>query len=282
VDTPLKLGRKMEVTTQPGGQVAGRATMKVTVIPENQAGARLEIWADRRTDFPLRMDRYNARGRLVSSTVYDEVAFGVQPPESVKRAEDPESLPRGVFRIDKQQAAKILKQEPIQPEYLPEGFEFRGYYLHKNPKRKAVVLRYSDGLHPLNILQIRPPERRSGSEGGKKAGKPGSAERRTKRGVGRDDRAREDGRPPGARAKQRAKGGLAQDGDRPRRQFRGQRPGMDGKTKLGKGPRVQEQRVRGRIVRFRRGELVIVVQGELPPEELRKVAAGLQENAIGF
>lgn len=276
VDTMPHPGRNVKITTQRGGQIAGRGTKKVVVSPKREAGGRLEMWMDRRTDFPLRMDRYNSRGKLVSSTRYKKVDFSAPPPEIAKLSEDAQSPARGVTRIETDKAAEILGQEPVKPKYIPEGFEFRGYYLHTTPRRKAVVLRYSDGLHPLNILQMQLPEGRGRGEG-----RTGERRARTdappqQAGPGGPERAG----PRSGRGRQ----GLSQtDRDSPRRPSpAGQPPQMDRERDPQEGPHVLQHRVLGRIIRFERGDLLIVVQGELPAEQLRRIAAGLQESNMSF
>ncbi len=161
LDQMPPLGKKAVVTVAPGGRVVGRPTDNVVIRPHPDSAARLEIWADKETRFPLAADRYNHDGELISSTRYTAVDFSAPAPEQVKLPKAPTG--RGRFqqaeKIDKAKAAEVLGQEPLEPKYLPEGFELQGYYAHNRQRGEAVEVRYSDGVRLLNIIEMKLPGR---------------------------------------------------------------------------------------------------------------------------
>ncbi len=305
LDAMPRAGKNARVTVSPGSTIAGRPTDKITVKPATQSQARLQIWADKANSFPLRMDRYNAQGQLVSSTRYKEVSFSAEAPTIVKLPAEATPKQKQTAKVDKQKATELLGQDPVMPEYVPDGFDFQGYYHHQSRRGDIVALRYSDGVRLLTILQMQQPERvpepgqvpgsaqarsssgaeaRQGMRGGRGAhtatdespqrrgrrDKSGAATRRvaaTSRGENLAGRQQDDtgGQQPGA--------GM-QRGEEPKRSAAG--------MGAGDHQQVWRHRLRGRMIRFRRDGLLIVVVGDLPTVELRKVAAGMRESAINF
>ncbi|GAH67806.1 unnamed protein product, partial [marine sediment metagenome] len=161
LDQMPPLGKKAVVSVARGARVLGRPTDNVAIKPHPQSAARVEIWADKQTRFPLATDRYDHEGELVSSTRYTAVDFSAPAPEQVKLPKAPSGPDRlqQAEKIDKAKAAEVLGQEPLEPKYVPEGFELQGYYVHKRRRGQAVEVRYSDGVRLLNIVQIKLPGR---------------------------------------------------------------------------------------------------------------------------
>ncbi|MFO7946335.1 MAG: sigma-E factor regulatory protein RseB domain-containing protein [Armatimonadota bacterium] len=311
LDTMPRPGKNTQVTVARGSTIAGRATRRVTVKPARQSQARLEIWADKENNFPLRMDRYNAGGELVSSTRYKEVSFSTEAPKAVELQGRASPNEIETAKIDKQQAAELLGQDPVVPEYVPAGFDFQGYYRHHSRRGEIVALRYSDGVRLLTILQMQQPEEvAKAGAGADTAEAPSRPERATRtgarreipnaqrpggpaatagsaeRGERRDDRRASPRRDAAGTAEEPPAGGERDEttgrlpgaemhrNDRAGRPAAGMRPEEDGQ--------VWRDRLRGRMMRLHRDGLVIVVLGDLPTPQLRRVAAGLRESAIDF
>ncbi|MFP3905163.1 MAG: sigma-E factor regulatory protein RseB domain-containing protein [Armatimonadota bacterium] len=296
LDAMPRAGKNARVTVSPGSTIAGRPTDKITVKPPTQSQARLEIWADKANNFPLRMDRYNADGQLLSSTRYKEISFATEAPKAVELPGTAASHEPQTAKINEQKATELLGQDPVMPEYVPDGFDFQGYYHHQSRHGEIVALRYSDGVRLLNILQMQQPEETSRPEAAPDGAQPSEAtgiearrmpveqgsgartagEHSARRQQRRDERGAGEavGKDEADRAKERGFGLRVPRGEAERRPGARVRPGDD--------QQVWRHGLRGRMIRFRRDGLVIVVLGELPTPELRTVADGLRESPIDF
>jgi len=258
------LGKNMIVELSKGKQITGRATDKIVIRPHPHAHARLEIWADKENRFPLQSDRYNSEGDLVSSTKYTLIDFSVTPPPLAK-VPATKDKPGQIYqqeKIDEHKAKQLLGTAPVEASYLPKGFAFRGYYAHKARHGNAVELRYSDGMRVVSLLESRLGQvsQREAKEG----------ELATRREALRQEvRDRRNGSQRAARTR-----GLG------RRLAGFGSPERHGDSR-GFG-QVMRSRLRGKMVRIEVGDLIVVITGEIPLHELRKVADSLRESSLEF
>ncbi len=295
LDEMPPLGKKAVVAVARGARLLGRPTEYVVIRPHPGSDARVEIWADKETDFPLATDRYNHAGELISSTRYTAVDFSAPAPQQVKLPEAAtghDRLPEAK-KIDKAKAAELLGQDPAEPKYLPEGFQLQGYYAHHRQHGQGVEVRYSDGVRLLNIIEIKLP----GREQVRKA-----LEQRREQASGRGETTADQRRAPQQRREelrerwQQRREALGQAGrsqrqDTERPQARQHGPSGDeadlqqspDRQQRGEwGGKMMRSRLRGNIIRFRVGDLGIVVAGEVPAEELRKVADSMRKSGTDF
>jgi negative regulator of sigma E activity len=230
------------------GQVAGRPALYLAL--RRLHGGGLDLWLDRQTNLPLRTVLLAPDGRALSDTQYETIDFDVEPPAR----QTPPPAERGpvvaIEAADLETLAGAVGFDLLSPGYVPRGYRPQGSYLHRlrQGDRLAAELRYSDGLGSLSIIQMR------AAEGGRNSGGP--------QGRGR---GREEG--PGEGVGRRDRGG--RDGSDPRRGERG--AGQGG----GAGRFGREMGPAGNVVRMDKGDLSIIVTGDLPREELEKVAEGM-------
>jgi hypothetical protein len=231
-------------------QVAGRKALQYVLQPPGRSQARAVIAVDAQTSFPLSLQRYDSSGRLVSETVYSQINYQVAVPARVKPPEVAQAAGQG--RGGGQRGRKAGEQELQQalggplfkPTYLPQGFVLRGFFAHDTRRGQVAEIRYSDGRRMLTVAQLKRPERQA-------APRPANGQQRQGWG-GR----RQPARPGGAQAQQpggwwqRLRGGQAQ----------GPQWGQVQKGPFGR-----------RLIRELRGSRVVIVSGDVPDEELRRV-----------
>lgn len=217
-------------------QIAGRPAMHLA-LRRRDGGGGLHMWLDRETHFPLRTVVVNHAGRALSDTAYESIDYGVGPP----RLPPPEGVQEPRFSVrptTPEQAAQEAGFQPLQPAYLPPGFELVGWHLHRfrGGRGPAIGLRYTDGLAGLSVIQMKAPERRGG------AARP--------RGAGSEPERE-------AQRHRRGTGAAADTPHVPRR--RGAPPGT------GEGKVAREY-----------GDITVIVIGELPQDELQRVADNMR------
>jgi outer membrane lipoprotein-sorting protein len=269
-----------------GATVAGRPCDIVQVSPRGRGGpARRSLggggtvwrlWLDRQTSFALKRERYNIEGILTSGTEYREITFGT--------AVSPElfGIPSGWKVVDRDGSGVRLEITELErrvgfslrtPRYLPPGYVFLGGYVQRrrhgngraesapHPGLEMGELRYTDGLRVLSIFQR---QREAGPEPGR-------------RGRGEDLRGEE----RGEHRFRRGRGG-EQDADRGGRGGRGSGGGRGGRGPGHEfGPAESEgmtvvARGSEKVLRYPTKDRIIIVVGDLPAEELTRVARSLQ------
>lgn len=231
------------------GRLAGRTVQHYEISPLGKSKARLELAVDAETGYPLATTRYGTRGRMLSSTVFHTVTFGVKPPArvpvpAVAQASGPAKSILHTRVATAADLEKALGGPLLRPRQLPEGFSLVGYYLNQTPRGPLAETRYSDGLRVLVLLQ---------SDLRKLKVRPTQALRAETRGL-RPDTAPPSGNHEGPGAMWHARAGG--DAHRAWRQ-------------------ALRSRLRGHIVRERRGSNFIVIAGDLAPEQLQEVMDGL-------
>lgn len=217
--------------------VAGRPTREIEVASRRRGPVTLRLWLDRETGFALNRERYNVEGRLISGTEYLQVTYRVPvSPDTFSIPADwqVEDLDGGGTPLGLSELGRRLGFPVIQPRYLPPGYVLQGAYssLRGRHRRPTAELRYTDGLRVLSVAQ-----RLRGEEEGRKGEE--------------DDRHRGRGR--------EGEG----EGSRQRGEGRGRGSGPHGGDEASPVDRDGEK-----AVRYRGKQRVVVVVGDLTPEEL--------------
>lgn len=320
VDAGPPLHRPGAVQIQGGEVVAGRQTDRVIVRPSTQSAVRMELLVDRQTRFPLATWRYNEANQLISGSKYLTADFSVKPPEPVKPAgiAAGDEKRRIGEKVDAAKATEVLGTAPLEPDYVPEGFSKLGYFHHQRQRGSAIEIRYSDGVRSLSVMEFRAPDRRQAQRGGHDRGAPPGDGRA--RGEGAEDgqeatrnlppavrRAWEKLTPEQRRERMQqwrqmtpeqrrellqkltAQAGSQQGepalgtGDAPADGQKAQ--GRLRPDKQGEGSRETEMgrsRIRGKVIRFWVGSLGVVIAGEAPRNELRRMADSIKEKGAAL
>jgi len=258
--------------------VAGRACDIVEVAPRGRGQRVWRLWLDRETSFALKRERYNVEGELTSGTEYLEVAFGVEAsPESFR-------VPPGWMVVDTDGSGVRLEVSELErrvgfpvapPRYVPSDYVFLGGYVQRRGRWEPEMaeLRYTDGLRVLSVFQ-RPREDERRGRGREGRGRHGFG-----RGRGReDDRGGHGGRGFG-RGRDRHGADAPERGRAPRAE--GERDGRGRGRGRGLGPPGSEEMTlvaRGseKAFRYLGRERTVIVVGDLPAEELMRVARSVE------
>jgi len=256
--------RNYEAVVAGQANVAGRPVQIVEIRSQKAPGTgqvAWRLWLDRETGFALKRERYNAEGKLTSGTEYVEVKFGASVDSSlfaIPRGWQVMDSDGGGERLTPAEMGRRLGFTVLLPGYTPPGYELTGGYIRKHGRREweAAELRYTDGLRVLSVFQR---EREEDREAG-----PGAHHRRGR------------GGPPGTEPQG---GGGRGDSDR-EGHGRGGR-GREGAGRGGFGPPGAEEmslvdRGSEKALRYLGAGRVVVVIGDLPAEELMRVARSLE------
>ncbi len=139
--------------------VAGRTTVCWQLRPRHAGNARRDLWLDRYTGLPLRIDLYNRDGRLVGRTTYTSVSFKrpadheVALPADARRAEG--VAPGCLTRVDSAaELERTLGRRPLRPQSPPAGYRLRATYL-KSCRRGgwSPLSVYFDGLNSFTVME---------------------------------------------------------------------------------------------------------------------------------
>jgi hypothetical protein len=235
------------------GRAAGHWVARYELKMNHPGAPRIELAVDPSTHYPLRLIRRNDAGEIQSATILRTVDYKGQAPERLPVpavASSVENLKRARPATE-QQLTKLLGGPLLKPAYVPAGFKLRGLFIHQNPRRTAAEIRYSDGLRVFAVMQSLAPKHQQQH--------PHAGEMAQKKGAGRWGRWF---------------------GERSQSADRRPEEGRDGGS-------LWRSAWRGSILRERRGNRMVMVMGELPADELRKVMDGIpyppgQKPGVGF
>lgn len=273
-ETGLGLPAHPGLSIRDGGLIrrAGRIARRYIVHPPGEnTDARLVIAVDSKTGYPLSIQRYGHGGTLVSATIYREVTYGTPPPP---RIEPPAQAAAWQQRrqgspakmMTEQELEKAVGWKLLKPQYVPDGFQLRGYFLRETRRMTLGEIRYSDGLRTLVVSQGKAPERPQGAAAEPRGRGPGE-------GSGRPGERQQTKQPAGAKAQQ----------DGPRQSEGGPWDRRGGWWQRFRQERASQGTGPGgrRVLRDRRGDRVIIASGDLPPEELRKTIDSVPQLETG-
>lgn len=191
--TPEKLAEAYSSTTGPGQPIAGRPTVRTTLIRRATGRPALVVDADVETGLVLRRESYRQDGRLAARTEIREVQYGVHVTPVSVHAEPPESDDQSAPDMTLDEFHAVADFEPVAPTYVPAGYRSEGFHGHRCPRGRLYgEFRYHDGIRPLSVFERRPggESQRAGDEGagpgrGRGRGWGGPPAGRGRAGVGR-------------------------------------------------------------------------------------------------
>ncbi len=146
-------------------EIANYETDLLTITPKFAGRPTHRIFFARKNGVILRIETLDAEGVLRAMSVYTRISFD---PEIIERKWEvfekeiaPE--PQRSHSISLPEAEKILKTKPIQPEYLPPGFQLQDIHGIKD-KKNTIHLIYTDGLLRFSIFETTDKRARRGSD----------------------------------------------------------------------------------------------------------------------
>lgn len=135
-------------------KIANYETDLLTITPKFTGRPTQRLFFARENGAILRVETLDAEGVLRAISVYTRISFD---PEAVARKwqsheKEIKPPPERSYSISLAEGKKILKAEPIQPEYLPPGFQLQHIYGTKE-KENTIHLIYTDGLLGFSIFE---------------------------------------------------------------------------------------------------------------------------------
>lgn len=145
--------------------IANYETDLLTITPKFAGRPTQRIFFARENGVILRVEALDAEGVLRAMSVYTRISFD---PEIVERKwevfqKEIKLEPQRSYSISLTDGEKILKTEPIQPEYLPPGFQLQDIHGIKD-KKNTLHLIYTDGLLGFSIFETTDKRARRGSD----------------------------------------------------------------------------------------------------------------------
>ena len=286
--------RNYRVRAEGEEEVAGRMARRLAVLSRRRRQPAMRVWVDPSTKVALRTDNFDTHGRRVARALLESVDFSKAPDDEVLQIPEhwrkiwPGGEPGESTTVA--QFAATAHFTPLPPTHTPRGYQSQGLYSRTGRSgRKHAEFRYRDGLRTLSVFERRPPD-------GLGPGGPGfgrGPEGGPGRGMGRGPRP-PDGRGPEpgpgrgeGRRFGRGPQGNGAEGAEPRggrgqgpRLGRGPGPyaGRGPGPHSGRGPALIDQGAT-KSIRQMRGDLLVVVTGDLSTRDLWRVLQSVPEKS---
>ncbi len=144
-------------------KIASHETDILTITPKFAGRPMHRIFFARENGVILRVETFDADDVLRAILVYTRISFDSAAVERKWQLVQGELMPEREqgYAISLSEAGKILETAPIQPAYLPPGFQLQE--IHRvNNRKKTIHLIYTDGLLGFSIFETTDkPRRRS-------------------------------------------------------------------------------------------------------------------------
>ena len=138
-------------------KLANYETNILTITPKFAGRPTKRIFFARENGVILRVEDLDAEGVLREMFVYNRISFD---PETVERKWEvfekeikPEPRRRRSHPISLVEAEKMLKTKPIQPEYIPPGFQLQDVRSIRSKENDSILLEYTDGLVNFTLFE---------------------------------------------------------------------------------------------------------------------------------
>lgn len=149
--------KNYQIAQEKSEEILNRECYVLNLKPKHKFGINKKIWVDKINWSTLRAEEYDSTGNLVVTSFYTQIDFKSDIDDRIFSM--PEDCQKFITqdqignRSDKE-TIKLLGFQPIQPKYLPSGYELNGRYYEMCLVGKPVVhLRYSDGLSSFSIFE---------------------------------------------------------------------------------------------------------------------------------
>lgn len=135
-------------------KIANHETDILTITPKFAGRATHRVFFARENGVILRVEVLDSKDVLRGMIVYTRISFDPETVEHKWKAfqEEIKSEPQRSYSISLAEGEKVLKTKPIQPEYLPPGFQLQDVHGIKG-KKNTIHLIYTDGLLRFSIFE---------------------------------------------------------------------------------------------------------------------------------
>ena len=136
-------------------KIVSYETNILTITPKFAGRPTKRIFFARENGVILRVEDLDADGVLQDMFVYTRISFD---PEAVERKwtvfeKEIKPRPPRSSSISRAEAEKVLKIKPVQPEYLPPGFQLKDIRIIKIRENDSILLEYTDGLVNFTLFE---------------------------------------------------------------------------------------------------------------------------------
>ena len=139
-----------------GEKIAGHETDLLIIKPKNAGRPTKHIYFARKNGVILRVEDLDTAGVLRNMFVYNRISFDPKTVENKWKNLQKEIKPeprRNRPTITLAEAEKVLKKKPIEPQYLPPGFQLQNVYKYQYRGSHPIRLKYTDGLLDFSIFE---------------------------------------------------------------------------------------------------------------------------------
>ena len=141
-------------TSESTEKIANYDTDILTITPKFAGRATYRIFFARDNGVTLRTEALDPEGVLRAMSVYTRLSFDAVAVEKKWKIfqEEIKPEPERSYSISLVDGEKVLKTKPIQPEYMPPGFQLQDVHKIKD-KEHTIHLIYTDGLLGFSIFE---------------------------------------------------------------------------------------------------------------------------------
>lgn len=136
-------------------KIANYETDILTITPKFTDRPTKRIFFARENGVILRVEDLDAEGVLREMFVYTRISFDSETVErkwQIFQKEIKQRPPR-INAISLDEAGKMLKTKPIQPEYMPPGFQLQEVRSIRSRENDSILLEYTDGLVTFTLFE---------------------------------------------------------------------------------------------------------------------------------
>lgn len=138
-----------------GEKIAGHETDLMIIKPKHPGRPTKHLFFARKNGVILRVEDLDAAGILRDMFVYTRISFEQKTVknkwESLRKEIKPEPR-RERPAITLAEGEKFLKTKPIEPKFLPQGFQLQGLY-KRQFRGDYLQLKYTDGILDINLFE---------------------------------------------------------------------------------------------------------------------------------
>ena len=145
------------ISQSPDEYICERPVYVILLTPKHAGNPWLKIWIDKETYLSLKQEKYASEEKLITSSTFTEVYFGIRS----FREELYSTIPPRLWEGKKPPSRRIIRSlEQLRkeitfplslPKYLPLGYGFRGAILFKEGRRIDLI--YTNGLKTIVFSQ---------------------------------------------------------------------------------------------------------------------------------
>lgn len=150
------IGQNYNLEHRPSDEkIVNHETDLLIISPKFAGRPTKHIFFARENGVILRVEDYDADGVLREIFVYTRISFNAKAVNVKWKAIQKDIRPqqRRSRPSSLEEAKKILKTKPVQPEYMPPGFQLQGVRSIKREENNTIFLEYTDGLVNFTLFK---------------------------------------------------------------------------------------------------------------------------------